>query len=73
MTEVYAGSGGLAIVGATDGILGLMLSGNTNLVNTTKTTAASGAVYILGAGRSGTSRTELSANANILVVANNGL
>lgn len=64
--------GGVVLAGLTEYEVGLQADGFATLNNTTKTTAGLGAVVLQATLRSGTSVTNMGADANLAVIRNNG-
>lgn len=67
-----AASGGLEIQGYSESTVGMWLQGNPTTPSNVTSTAADGAVVILGAKKSGTTLAALAATENVFVVANLG-
>lgn len=72
LSKYVAASGGVRLRGITEATAGLVMDSIVTSVSTTKTTAGTGAVNIVARLKSGTNVADLSANANILSVLNNG-
>lgn len=76
-TDTYANfykaansSGGFGVVGYTGTTVGIELQGYVTTEDATRSTAATGAIRIVGATKSGTDVTTMSADKNVLVVVN---
>ena len=65
---VNTACGGVVVSGYSEGTVGMALMGNAGDADVTRSSAALGAVNILGRKKSGTSVTNLGANGNILVI-----
>jgi len=65
-------TGGMALIGYSDSIIGVFIQGIVTTAQTEapKTTSSSGAVILSGALKSGTTKGDMSANGNLLVVRN---
>jgi hypothetical protein len=72
LVKATAANGGLRVTGLSAGTRGLYLVGGHTTDDANHTVGADGAVLIAGALKSGTTFTDCGANANVLVVRNNG-
>jgi hypothetical protein len=70
--KVSATDGGLRIRGFSETTQAVLVQGSQTTADTTKSTAGLGALVLAGSLKSGTGVTDISANGNILAIANNG-
>lgn len=72
MQKQHATNGGVRISGYSADVMGVQLKAEVTTDNTTKSTAASAAVYFNSAKKTGTTTGAMGANANLAVIANDG-